>query len=438
MKLSLVPRLQQKLRLTPQLQFALRLLQLPTLDLRTEIQHVLETNPLLEAEEELSEIDGDDLRWKTSYNNVDNIREFNLLLEAEEPLKNHLRWQADVSHFSEKDYAIAIAIIDAMTPEGYFCGTRQEIQDGLGQEISLSDREIDTVLHVLQNFDPPGVCARNLAECLLIQLRQLSDTTPSKILAQQIIATQLSQLAQHHYRHIQRELHITSVQLQDALQLIHSLKPHPGAQLTHNQSQYIIPDMLVKKQPQGWSIEMNTALLPKLHINPHYLTLLQKTSFTPFQEQLKEARWLLKSLQHRQDTLLKVVNCILAQQQRFLEQGPTAIEPLTLQAIAKPLGIHISTVSRVISQKYIATPYGILALKHFFSRTIPLNHQEKTSAAAVQARLRHWISSEAHSHPLNDESLVKLLTEEGIHIARRTVAKYRKVMKVPSAQRRRR
>ena len=493
MKQALQLRLGQHLTMTPQLQQAIRLLQLSTLELQTEIQEALDSNLMLEIDEESNDADSisnneassspddenlasddtgetltetsaageseipEDLPVDTSWDDIyDNIsaptspgsssasetREFEYSGHTEESLHEHLRWQMQLTPFSDTDRAIAEFIIDAINDDGYLSMSLEDIHQALAGELEIDEDEIEAVLHRIQNFDPPGVGARDLQENLLLQLKQFPLESPWLKPAQQLIENYFDLLAKREYAQLTRRLKVSEEELKLILQLIQSLNPRPGSQITADQPEYITPDVIVSKKNGKWQVELNPDAAPRLRVNPHYASLIKQVhnnkDNTYLKNHLQEARWFIKSLVSRNETLLKVATSIVERQTDFLEYGDEAMKALVLHDIAEAVGMHESTISRVTSKKYMHTPRGIFELKYFFSSHVSTNTGGECSATAIRALLKKLIAAENTNKPLSDSKLATILGDQGINVARRTVAKYREAMAIPPSNERKR
>jgi RNA polymerase sigma-54 factor len=490
MKQTLQLRLGQHLTMTPQLQQAIRLLQLSALDLTQEVQEALETNPLLETEEEYQQLSGNneqslkdlhDLdRSGSSNNDPDNEREIHtdssslsedLPVDSEwadvydsyvpslggagegadtefllhrggmETLHDHLLWQMNLTPFSPLDLEIATAIIDAINDDGYFTGTLDEIlQSVLDEELTLED--VAAVLHRIQAFDPPGVGAQNPQECLLIQLRQLPENTPYRHLAIQLCQQHFKLLANQDQAQIKRRLKIQDEELAGITQLIRSLNPRPGTRIAESESQYVVPDVFVSKRKGRWIVELNGEATPKLRVNHEYANLIRRADSsddnTFLKNHLQEARWFIKSLQSRNETILRVATKIVEYQRGFFEHGDEAMKPLVLRDIAESLEMHESTISRVTTQKYMHTPRGTYEFKYFFSSHVSTSAGGECSSTAIRALIKKLVAAEKPNKPLSDNKIAAILSEQGIEVARRTVAKYRESMGIPPSNERKR
>jgi RNA polymerase sigma-54 factor len=492
MKQSLYLGHEQRLHMTPQLQQAIKLLQLSTIDLQMEIQHVLESNFMLEVAEEDNESsatkDTDanesneqasesqsntetselaskdempdelptDSNWddvydgSTSYSQSardEQQEQWEGVNSAGESLHDHLTWQMQMTPFSDTDRAIAMSIIDAINEDGYLYIPLEEIYQGIIQNISADEEplgfdEVEAVLHHIQQFDPIGTGSRDLRECLLVQLHHLADDTPHLKTAIELVKNHLDALAARDFKRIMRQLHISQTVLTEAIQLIQTLDPKPGSSITPAAPEYIVPDVLVKKKNGKWNVELNPDTMPKIRINQQYAGLIRRTDNSDdtnsLRNHLQEARWFLKSLQSRNETLLKVARCIVERQRGFLDYGEEAMRPLVLRDIAEAVEMHESTISRVTTQKYMHTPNGIFEFKYFFSSHVNTTEGGVCSATAIRAILKKLIAAESPDKPLSDSKLADLLMKQGIKVARRTVTKYREAMLLPSSNERKR
>lgn len=489
MKQTLQLRLGQHLTMTPQLQQAIRLLQLSTLDLRDEIQQVLESNLMLEmsedsgdnhnndgsssegdsesdgydedpdaernheADREIQELDipetlPADEDWEAGLDNYgtysgggDGDKDFLLERGGAESLRDHLLWQMNLTPFADTDLAIALAIIDSISENGYLTSSLEEIRAGLGNdEISLD--EVEAVLHRIQHFDPPGVGARSVQECLLLQLQELPPETPWRDTAILMCRYHFAAFTSQDLARLRRLLGVDEKELGEIVRLIRSLHPHPGTQISTAAPEYLIPDVFVVKRQGLWRVELNPDATPRLRVNSDYARLIRRADTSAdnnyLKHHLQEARWFIKSLESRNETLLKVARQIVELQRDFFEDGPEAMHPLVLRDVAEALGMHESTISRVTSNKYMHTPRGILEFKFFFSSHVSTSAGGECSATAIRAMIKKLIAAEAPGKPLSDITIANLLTEQGIQVARRTVAKYREAMGIPSSSERKR
>lgn len=503
MKQALQLKVSQQLTMTPQLQQAIRLLQLSSLDLQQEIQSALDENPLLEQEEAGADSDADgenpesaqqsnldnatpedsnestiadgdnaaqgdtentadgewnedipadmpiDSAWDEVYTNgsatsnslggeaPDN--DFEARRSAPETLQQHLLWQLNLCRFSEADLLIAHAIIDAIDEQGRLSLSCEDIHESLSDTLSIELDEVNAVLHRIQQFDPPGVAAKDLQECLCIQLRQLPADTPWREQALKILEKHMALLGSRDYAQLMRRSRLREPQLKQVLELIQTLKPIPGDSIDSREAEYIVPDVYVRKINGAWRLELNPDNAPRLRINSYYAGLSKSGSSSDnsyIREHLQEARWFIKSLQSRNDTLMKVAGKIVEVQQDFLEHGAEAMKPMVLADIADMVEMHESTISRVTTQKYMHTPAGIFELKYFFSSHVATDSGGEASSTAIRALIKKLIAEENPKKPLSDNKIATLLGEQGIKVARRTIAKYRESMMIPPSNER--
>lgn len=487
--------------MTPQLQQAIKLLQLSTLDLQLEIQQALENNPMLDVNEEtetertpesetqaelidLSKNDTEksegaaatesegpaadsdwqdnipedlpvDTQWDDVYqtsspgpasnsNSGDGgDYDFDSRNSVTESLQDHLHWQFNLARLSDTDRAIGIALIDAIDTNGRLTQTPEEILAGFTEDnpdIELD--EVIAVLHRIQQFDPPGVGAIDLQECLMIQLKQLSPETTWLKEAKNIVDRHLSLLGNRDYAQLMRRTKLKENDLRDVLQLIQSLNPSPGDLIATESTEYIVPDVFVKKIKGRWVVELNPDIAPKLRINSNYASLVKRadnsSDNTYLRDNLQEARWFLKSLQSRNETLMKVATRIVEHQRGFLDYGEEAMKPLVLHDIAEAVEMHESTISRVTTQKYMHTPRGIFELKYFFSSHVSTDSGGECSSTAIRALIKKLIAAENPKKPLSDSKITVILGDQGIKVARRTIAKYRESLIIPPSNERKR
>ncbi|MCI0505358.1 MAG: RNA polymerase factor sigma-54 [Gammaproteobacteria bacterium] len=365
-----------------------------------------------------------------------------------ESLAQHLLWQMLLTPFSETDRAIATAIIDSIDYSGYLTTSIEEICSSLNENTDADEEkvevdEIESVLKRIQNFDPPGVGARDVRECMQLQLNACDPATPWLEEAKTVVNDHFELLGNRDYALLMRRMRISEEQLQQIMLLIQSLNPRPGSQITDSQPEYVIPDVFVRKVKGIWRVELNPEVTPRLSINSLYAGMAQgsnnSSSDTSFlKNHLQEARWFLKSLKSRNETLLKVAKCIVERQRAFLEYGDEAMKPLVMHDVAEVVDMHESTISRVTTKKYMHTPRGIYELKYFFSSHVSTVNGGECSATAIRAMLKKLIASEEASKPLSDNKLASLLAKQGINVARRTVAKYREAMAIPPSNERKR
>ena len=465
MKPSLQLSISQQLTLTPQLQQAIKLLQLSTFDLQQEIQQLIESNPMLEAvsneSKESKEATSDtseteyytdsprDFQWssdypgrtKSSHSNSDHEPNYEQFYCATTNLQDHLRWQLELTPLSDIDRVIATTIIDATNDDGFLSTSIEEIYASLNSdENPLDIEEIEAVRHRIQQLDPVGCGSKNLAETLLVQLNQQSEPLELLTLTKKIIRDNLELVAQHHYRQLLKIYQINEATLNSALEIIRNTHPKPGSLIHQAATEYVIPDITVKKITGVWKALLNHNTLPKLEINTQYASLIQRADNSVdnqfLKNNLQEARWFLKSIQSRQETLLRVAQCIVDYQQDFLELGDEAMKPLVLHDIANALEVHESTISRVTTQKYMNTPRGVFELKYFFSSHVQTINGGSCSSTAIRAVIKKLIATENTQKPLSDNKIAKLIEEQGIYVARRTIAKYRESMGIGSSSER--
>jgi len=484
MKQTLQLRLSQSLTMTPQLQQAIRLLQLSSLELQTEIQDALESNMMLELadeeteskpanEERLTEKPSSDQEIfdlkEVLNNNVipeelpvdsawEDIYDGNLAYAKQQEttesfsienqntqdktLRDHLLWQLNLIPASEIDRAIAITIIDALNEDGYLTCSAEDILNILGDNLEIVVEEVEVMLRLVQAMEPTGVAARDLQECLGLQLAQCSPDTGWLTEARELINKHLPLLAAHDYNQLMRRMKLNSEQLQGVVSLIQSLNPRPGGQVQDTHIQYITPDVYVKKTKGAWKVELNIDSIPQLRINSGYAGMIRRadnsTDNSSLKAHLQEARWFIKSLQSRSETLLRVATCIVERQRAFLEYGEEAMKPLVLHDIADTLDMHESTISRVTTRKYMHTPRGIFELKYFFSSHVSTDFGGTCSSTAIRALIKKLIHAEKPLKPLSDSKIAAILADQGIRVARRTVAKYRETMTIPPSNERKR
>ena len=500
MKQSLDLKLGQHLTITPQLQQAIRLLQLSSLELQQEIQEALENNPLLEeledetATREMSEApveeavsadagnddgeigealgsdeqpvdrdaapDDDSLRdepigtnddWEDNSESLsasatrneggDGLPDIDARNSAPTTLREHLLWQMQMAIFSPTDRRIAEAVIDAISEDGYLTCTLEEIQQSLPASLSVDIDEIQAVVHQIQNFDPAGVAARDLSECLLLQMRALAPSTPHLDNARRIATSEnLALLANRDFKQLKRATRLAPEELQEAIQLIQHLNPRPGGSVTSSHAGYIAPDITVKKIRGVWRADLTSSAAPRLGINHQYQKLIRRGTDTAdnkyLQDKLQEARWFIKSLVSRNETLLKVARAIVDRQRAFFDHGAEAMKPLVLHDIAEIVGMHESTISRVTTNKYMLTPRGIFELKFFFSSHVGTADGGTCSATAIRSLIKKLVEAEKPSKPISDNTIADILADQGIHVARRTVAKYREALNIPPSSQR--
>ena len=473
MKQGLQLRLSQQLAMTPQLQQAIRLLQLSTLELQQELQQALESNPLLEQIDTHEEIDTRETQDSETLDTADALEQKEMpeelpldaswdtiytagtpsgtsgdYIDDELPgyqgettqtLQDYLMWQVELTPFSDTDRAIATSIVDAVDETGYLTVPLEDILESIGDE-EIDIDEVEAVLKRIQRFDPVGVAAKDLRDCLLIQLSQFDKTTPWLEEARLIISDHLDLLANHDFRTLMRVTRLKEDVLKEAVNLIQSLDPRPGQSIQTGEPEYVIPDVLVRKHNGHWTVELNSDSIPRLQINQHYASMCNNARNDGdsqfIRSNLQDAKWLIKSLESRNDTLLRVSRCIVEQQQAFFEQGEEYMKPMVLADIAQAVEMHESTISRVTTQKYLHSPRGIFELKYFFSSHVNTEGGGEASSTAIRALVKKLIAAENPAKPLSDSKLTSLLSEQGIMVARRTVAKYRESLSIPPSNQR--
>ncbi len=486
MKSSLQLRLGQSLTMTPQLQQAIRLLQLSSIELQAEIREALESNMMLETDEgeaaggaedgfstgrEEPKADPDapeqtsagqdnipaelpvDSGWDDIYDpgpgpsraaaDHNGYEGFENLDCGEKTLREHLEWQLNLTPVSDADRIIALAIIDSLDDHGYLSGPLEDIMAAVEADLAeVNMAEVEAVLHLIQAMEPPGVGARDLRECLSIQLRQCEPGLPHIEQARKLVETHLELLAARDYNRLMRKLKLGREELAAVIDLIQSMNPRPGNQLGAGRTEYVAPDVYVEKINGAWRVNLNTEVVPNLRINAVYAGMIRRADNSADNNSLKshlqEARWLIKSLKSRSETLLRVATAIVERQRAFLEHGEEAMQPLVLHDIAAALGMHESTISRVTSHKYMHTPRGIFELKYFFSSHVGTDQGGACSSTAIRARIKKLIGAETATRPLSDSKIAALLKQQGINVARRTVAKYREAMAIPPSNERKR
>ncbi len=476
-------RLGQTLSMTPQLQQAIRLLQLSSLELQNEIQQALEENPLLQLADETSDseniantptedtseasseespitasddtpFDQDipnelnmDAEWEDIYDtrssNSDGNNDNAGFLENQEGagsgLQEHLLWQIRMSNLSAIDKQIAEALIGSLDEAGYLCDSLEDIFTLLSQELPIELDDIETVLKYIQRLDPVGVGARDLRECLLVQLMQLPE---SRLLfkTRQLVEKNLDLLERRDYKEIQKRLKIDQSELEEMILLLRSLQPRPGSAYSASSTDYIVPDVFVRKIKGQWVVSLNAQVTPNLQINQFYADMLgqvkSESDSSYFKSNLQQARWLIRSVESRNATLLGVAKAIVERQSAFMQYGEQAMKPLVLRDIAEELEMHESTISRVTTSKYMHTPRGVFEFKYFFSSQVDTDTGSSCSSTAIRAMLKKLIAEESQTAPLSDSQLTQLLNQQGINVARRTVAKYREAMSIASSHER--
>ena len=477
MKASLVLKMGQQLTMTPQLQQAIRLLQMSTLDLQNEIQDALDSNPLLErqedseqhsnavkdtsdsSQEEISNNQSATTDWTeqipneleidTSWDDVyqssssstpqttSDDWDFSNTTPTEADLHSHLQWQLNLAKMTDNEHLIATVIIDSIGRDGYLQGSLADIQASIDPVENIKVTDIEKVLNRIQQFEPTGIAARDLSECLLLQLQALPQDTPWLTEAQRICTNHLEALGKRDYAQLMRRLRIKEEELKEIILLIQTLNPRPGSAIENPESEYIVPDVIVRKNNHRWIVELNPEVAPRLTVNAHYARMIRRadnsSDNTFLRTQLQEARWFINSLQSRNETLLKVASTILDYQRDFFDHGPEAMKPLILAEVAEAVGMHESTISRVTTQKYMHTPRGVFELKYFFSSHVSTTQGGECSSTAIRAIIEKLIAAENPRKPLSDSKITGLLEEQNIKVARRTIAKYRESLGIASS-----
>ena len=458
LKPSLQLKLGQTLTMTPQLQQAIRLLQLPVLDLNAQIQDALEENIMLEMEdlpdipktssESTAEVEAIKVEdsWQSprsermpesGYSGEGRpISEF--ADESGKTLRDHLLWQLEMEHFSPREAIIGEAIVDAINDDGYLTEELGDVLRDFEIEPPVDAVEGEAVLGKVQGLDPVGVGARSIGECIILQLRQLDPDTPGLELAVELARDHLDLVATRQHGELRRTLRASEEDLQHALALVKGCNPKPGLAVSAAAAEYVIPDVFVRKVDNRWQVEISPTGVPRLSVNQTYANLLRGSGdHAVLRSQLQEARWLIRSLEIRNETLLKVATSIVARQTGFLEHGEEHMKPMVLRDIAEEIGMHESTISRVTTNKYMHTPRGVFEFKYFFSSHLASATGEDQSSTSVRAKIKRFISAENPQKPLSDSKIASLLADEGIKVARRTVAKYREGMNIASSSERR-
>ncbi|HMM68318.1 MAG TPA: RNA polymerase factor sigma-54 [Dokdonella sp.] len=474
MKPALQLRVQSQLALTPQLQQAIKLLQLSSMELELELNLALESNPLLDIEEDDPEAEaieefappehtisapvdssdgvgpetmdatpdyddrpldlGEERRDYRQASSDDDAFETQ---DAEsEDLRDHLLWQLNLTPLSPRDRSIATAIIEGINDDGYLEETNEVICESLADLCTVTVEQVEAVRHRVQRFDPLGSASRTLGECLDVQLEALDSETPGREKARMLVAEHLDLLARNDRTRLCQKLRASDEELDTIIELVRSLTPKPGAGYSSGPAEYVSPDAYAHKVNGRWQVSLSPNCQPRLSINEHYASLIaraQRDDASYLRGQLQEARWLIKSLKTRAETVLKVAQAIVQAQEGFLEFGAEAMRPLVLRDVAEEIEMHESTVSRVTTRKYLHTPRGTFEFKYFFSSGVSTVDGGAASATAIQAMIRKLIDEEKAARPLSDQALAVELNRRGISVARRTVAKYREALNIPSS-----
>jgi RNA polymerase sigma-54 factor len=467
MKPTLQLKLSQHLTLTPQLQQSIKLLQLSTIELNQEIERFLLENPMLEREDFPADMGGSPPSGESSGEapsrdeapaeerqepvadfdeggdwastgssspgrDEDDDADFQEFQAAEISLRDHLDQQIALTPLSDRDRALARFIIEALDDDGYLTQHLEDLLPLLPPELEFELEELQIALHHVQNLEPTGIAARSPQECLALQLKALPPS-PARTVALEVAEQHLELLANRDFAKLKRLLQCDDNLLREAHALICSLDPRPGARFSPSDARYVVPDVVVRKLRGRWMATLNPEAMPKLRINQLYAQILQQNrgSSSGLSSQLQEAKWLIKNVQQRFETILRVSQAIVDQQRQFFDYGEVAMRPLTLREIADQLGLHESTVSRVTTQKYMATPRGVLELKYFFGSHVATDTGGAASSTAIRALLRQLVEAEDRKRPLSDARIAELLGQQGIVVARRTVAKYRESLNIP-------
>lgn len=482
LKPSLQLRLGQQLTMTPQLQQAIRLLQLPALELQQQIREALEQNVMLEAEDEVDVVlEGADPLSDTMVTELaetppaqaaeerreteeptveigedhwdegpttgasdtpwsgDDDRAQEFADESGATLHEHLLWQLELARLDPRELAIGRAIIDAINDDGYLTDSLDDIRAVLAPEADVGLPEIEAVLRHVQAFDPVGVAARSVGECIELQLAQLAPDTPGLATAFAVARGHLDLVATQQLALLRRQLKVDEAELETALALVRGCHPRPGSTIQPSTPDYIVPDVFVRRAEHGWVVELNAVALPRVRLNQGYAGLVTRAAdHAVLRAQLQEARWLLRSLEIRNETLIKVARCIVQRQAAFFDHGDEAMQPMVLRDVAEAVEMHESTISRVTTGKYMHTPRGVFEFRYFFSSHVANTDGTEMSSTAIRAKIRKLIAAEDAGSPLSDSRIAELLGADGVQVARRTVAKYREAMNIsPSSERRR-
>jgi RNA polymerase sigma-54 factor len=472
MKQSLQLKLHQQLTLTPQLQQSIRLLQLSTLELSQEISQMLQENPMLERMDGADRFENvpseggnaegqeagqterdevyDEMAWGDravtpshgGSHDDDEDHDYQQADAHHDSLHQHLHNQLSLTPLEARDRQLVSLLIEALDDDGYLTSSLEELAELLAEsapeEGEIDPLELTAALKLLQSFEPAGVGARDLGECLWLQLNALPPDTPNLDLAKTLVKDHLALLAEREYGKLKKLMGLSDPQFIQVRQLITSLNPRPGASFTPLDARYVVPDVVVKKIKGLWIASLNPDAVPKLRINEMYAGILRanREGGGGLSAQLQEARWLIKNVQQRFETILKVSQAIVDRQRMFFEHGEVAMRPLTLKEIAETVDLHESTISRVTTQKYMMTPRGLFEFKYFFGSSLATEEGGATSSTAIKALIKQFIEAENQAKPLSDNAIAELLGKQGFVVARRTVAKYREMMNIPPANQR--
>ncbi len=465
MKPALQLRQSQQLLLTPQLQQAIKLLQLSTLEINQETARLLDENPFLEREDDngnqtysgssssestsistsnetpapetetrSSETDWPEPSFSSSASSPDDEDEGYGEVAADRPsMREHLLWQLNMSQLDSRDKKIISLLIDALDENAYLSQPLQEIVELLPQELDITLDDLETALIQLQHLDEPGIGARDLSECLALQLQAMPEDVPGRDLALALVTKHLDLLASRDFNKLKKMLHCDDDALRCAQDLIVHLQPKPGTAFEQRAADYVVPDVLVERVGGIWRARLNPEAMPRLRLNQVYANILQQRGDGNAQgmvTQLQEARWFIKNLHQRFETILRVAQAIVERQRQFFQHGDIAMRPLVLREIADQLELHESTISRVTTQKFMHTPRGIYEFKYFFGSGLATEAGGACSSTAIRALIKQMVSEEDAKHPLTDSRMAEILAQQGIIVARRTVAKYRESMSI--------
>jgi RNA polymerase sigma-54 factor len=448
-------RLKQQLTLTPRLQQSVKLLQLSALECVQELNQAISQNPFLEEQAEGSDprtageegTAEDNSRSELDFpssnsgsgssGGADDTPDWTEWTASPSTLRDSLREQLLLLGLNQRDYELANLVVDALDEDGFL---RQPLEEFAPMVEDLAVGELETALRIVQTLEPSGVAARDLGECLSLQLQALDHREPGRDLAIDIVQTKLDLMAARDHTKLQSALKCSDAELRGAMELIRSLDPRPGSKVGTFEPRAIVPDVIVRKEKKRWVCSINAAIYPRIRVNQQYADCFRHArdgETTLLAQHLQEARWLVRNLEQRFLTIQRVAEAVVARQKNFFEYGDLAMRPLTLREIADELGLHESTVSRATSHKYMATPRGVVAFKRFFSRQLATTSGGSCSATAIRALLREFIAAEDRRNPLSDVQLTELLADRGVKVARRTVTKYRRSMQLPAVDFRR-
>jgi RNA polymerase sigma-54 factor len=463
MKAVLQLRQSQQLTLTPQLQQAIKLLQLSTLEINQETARLLDENPFLEREEDdftqpyahgdapavsagtsetkttaenesqPAELDWNEPTFTASGTSDDEDDGYSEVAADRPNMREHLLWEVNMSQLDTRDKKLIGLLIDALDDNGYLSQPLDEIAELLPAELDVTLDDLETALVQLQHLDEPGIGARNLSECLALQLQAMPEDVPGRDLALSIVGSHLDLLANRDFNKLKKALHCDDAALRCAQDLIVHLQPKPGSTFEQRAADYVVPDVLVERQGNSWRARLNPEAMPRLRVNQIYANIMQRRDEQSSQQmagQLQEARWFIKNLQQRFDTILRVSQAIVERQRQFFEHGDIGMRPLVLREIAEQLELHESTISRVTTQKFMLTPRGIYELKYFFGSGIATEAGGACSSTAIRSIIKQLIAEEDSKTPLTDSRISEILAQQGILVARRTVAKYRELLNI--------